>query len=111
MALQIYQNGSVALALPPCPVIHSKGSDISCRWAHILLYHPQDRVGAGGNTELRSKAESGFATQSVTDLLQCTTMAVDGQEAVVPAPGNQRGPGGGPGYGGARPCCAGCRPG
>jgi hypothetical protein len=44
--------------------------------AHILFHYAQNRVGAGGDTELRGKAESGFATQSVTDPLQRLMMAI-----------------------------------
>jgi hypothetical protein len=77
VTLQIDQNGSVSLAFPPCPVIHTKGSDMRLyRGAHILLQYAQNRIGAGGDTELRGKAESGFATQGVTDPLQRLTMAI-----------------------------------
>jgi hypothetical protein len=77
VTLQIYQNGSVALAFAPRPVIHPDDSNRRTRQGTPGPFHyTQNCIGAGVHAELRGKAESCLAAKSVADTLQHLTMAI-----------------------------------
>jgi hypothetical protein len=77
VVFQVHQDSSVALPLFPRSVIHPEDLDLgAANGAHTPLQHPQNRVRAGVEAELRGEMESGFATQSVTDPPQYLTMAI-----------------------------------
>jgi hypothetical protein len=77
VVFQVHQDRSVALPLFPRPVIHPEDLDLgAANGARTPLQHPQNRVRAGVEAEFRGEMESGFATESVTDPLQCLAMAI-----------------------------------
>jgi hypothetical protein len=77
VVFQVHQDSSIAVSLFPRPVIHAEDLDLgAANGARPPLQHPQNRVRAGVEAEFRGEMESGFATQSVTDPLQCLTTAI-----------------------------------
>ena len=75
VALEVDEDGAVAMAASPGPIVHPKDRRRR-RWhlgPHLVGYHPQQRVGTGRNGKPVGQPSGGFTAQGKGDVpLQIT---------------------------------------